>query len=97
MEGAGHDAGDPVHAVDLLHPFGHGREHGPEVHFLEALETEMLAVDLADEVATEGWLSDAVGIIGITAGASTPNNKIGEALVRLLQIRGIDPTAGSTS
>ena len=29
--------------------------------------------------------------VGITAGASTPNNKIGEAVARIFQTRGIDP------
>jgi len=28
--------------------------------------------------------------LGITAGASTPNNKIGEALLRILEIRGVE-------
>jgi 4-hydroxy-3-methylbut-2-enyl diphosphate reductase len=27
--------------------------------------------------------------LGMTAGASTPNNKIGEALIRILQLRGV--------
>ncbi len=31
--------------------------------------------------------------IGITAGASTPNNKIGEAVARVFAIRGIDPAS----
>ena len=30
--------------------------------------------------------------IGITAGASTPNNKIGETIARVFAIRGVDPT-----
>ena len=29
--------------------------------------------------------------VGITAGASTPNNKIGEAVARVFALRGIDP------
>ena len=29
--------------------------------------------------------------VGVTAGASTPNNKIGDAVARILAIRGIDP------
>jgi 4-hydroxy-3-methylbut-2-enyl diphosphate reductase IspH len=29
-------------------------------------------------------------MIGITAGASTPNNKVGEAIVRILGTRGQD-------
>jgi 4-hydroxy-3-methylbut-2-enyl diphosphate reductase IspH len=35
--------------------------------------------------------------LGITAGASTPNNKIGEAILRLLKIRGIDPPESESS
>ncbi len=31
--------------------------------------------------------------IGITAGASTPNNKIGEAVARVFAIRGVDPAS----
>ena len=31
--------------------------------------------------------------VGITAGASTPNNKIGEAVARIFRIRGIDPAS----
>jgi 4-hydroxy-3-methylbut-2-enyl diphosphate reductase len=29
--------------------------------------------------------------VGLTAGASTPNNKIGETVSRILRTRGIDP------
>lgn len=45
--------------------------------------------DAGEEVEQRGWLPDAVLIIGITAGASTPNNKIGEAIERILQTRAI--------
>ena len=43
------------------------------------------------EVESEAWLpgTDAVRV-GITAGASTPNNKIGEAVARVLMTRGVD-------
>ena len=37
------------------------------------------------------WLPSGPLKLGITAGASTPNNKIGEALLRIFTIRGIDP------
>ena len=36
------------------------------------------------------WLPARPFTLGITAGASTPNNKIGEALLRLLTIRGVE-------
>jgi 4-hydroxy-3-methylbut-2-en-1-yl diphosphate reductase len=41
------------------------------------------------EVEAEDWLPEGPLSVGLTAGASTPNNKIGEALELLLQTRGI--------
>lgn len=46
-------------------------------------------VDRAEEVVTEGWLGEEVTAVGITAGASTPNNKIGEVIERILATRGV--------
>jgi 4-hydroxy-3-methylbut-2-enyl diphosphate reductase len=48
-----------------------------------------LSPSAAELVETE-WLPEGPFELGITAGASTPNNKIGEALLRVLGIRGID-------
>lgn len=47
----------------------------------------------APEVVARGWLPEGPFELGITAGASTPNNKIGEALARVLQVRGVLPGA----
>jgi 4-hydroxy-3-methylbut-2-en-1-yl diphosphate reductase len=45
-----------------------------------------------EETETSGWLPETKPVrIGVTAGASTPNNKIGEAVGRILASRGIDP------
>jgi 4-hydroxy-3-methylbut-2-enyl diphosphate reductase len=44
----------------------------------------------AEEVEAVEWLPEGPFELGITAGASTPNNKIGEALLRVLKIRGIE-------
>lgn len=41
------------------------------------------------EVTTDGWLPDGPAVIGITAGASCPNNLIEETIVRLFELRGI--------
>lgn len=41
------------------------------------------------EVVEPEWLGDGPRTIGITAGASTPNNKIGEAIERVLQTKGL--------
>lgn len=43
----------------------------------------------AAEIEAEDWLPDGPVSVGLTAGASTPNNKIGEAVERILRTRGI--------
>lgn len=40
---------------------------------------------------TADWLGSGVVRVGLTAGASTPNNKIGDAVARVFATRGIDP------
>ena len=45
------------------------------------------------EGTAEDWLPAGAVRVGLTAGASTPNNKIGDAVVRVFATRGID--AGS--
>ena len=45
-----------------------------------------------DDVATPGWLASSGDVVvGITAGASTPNNKIAETVARVFETRGVDP------
>ena len=41
-----------------------------------------------EEVITHDWLPAGEVHIGLTAGASTPNNKIGEAIERIVRLRG---------
>jgi 4-hydroxy-3-methylbut-2-enyl diphosphate reductase len=48
----------------------------------------------APEVEATDWLPAGPFELGVTAGASTPNNKIGEAVLRVLKIRGIEPHLG---
>jgi 4-hydroxy-3-methylbut-2-enyl diphosphate reductase IspH len=40
-------------------------------------------------VSEAGWL-DGAHNIGITAGASTPNNKIGETILRVCAVAGVE-------
>ena len=39
---------------------------------------------------TDQWLGSA-RLIGVTAGASTPNNKIGETILRICAVAGMEP------
>ncbi len=48
-----------------------------------------LPVGTKQEVRAEHWLPDGAVTLGITAGASTPNNKIGETIERILALRGL--------
>jgi 4-hydroxy-3-methylbut-2-en-1-yl diphosphate reductase len=41
-----------------------------------------------EEVVAHGWLPPGAKVIGITAGASTPNNQIGETIERIVGFRG---------
>ncbi|MGH7500859.1 MAG: 4-hydroxy-3-methylbut-2-enyl diphosphate reductase [Longimicrobiales bacterium] len=50
-----------------------------------------LAAD-APEILTPNWLPAGPVSIGLTAGASTPNNKIGETIALILESRGFEPT-----
>jgi 4-hydroxy-3-methylbut-2-en-1-yl diphosphate reductase len=46
------------------------------------------------EAVQEAWLPVSGALrVGITAGASTPNNKIGDSVARVFAIRGIDPAS----
>jgi 4-hydroxy-3-methylbut-2-enyl diphosphate reductase len=48
-------------------------------------------VGQADEVRAEDWLPQGPVSVGLTAGASTPNNVVGEVVERLLARRGLTP------
>ena len=43
----------------------------------------------ASPVMEEGWLPSGPSIIGLTAGASTPNSEIGRSVARVLSFRGM--------
>jgi 4-hydroxy-3-methylbut-2-enyl diphosphate reductase len=46
-------------------------------------------VGAADERRLAGWLPPGPVTVGVTAGASTPNNKIGETIERIAAVRGV--------
>jgi 4-hydroxy-3-methylbut-2-en-1-yl diphosphate reductase len=43
-----------------------------------------------EEVTEADWLPTGPLVVGVTAGASTPNNKVGEVIERLFQTRGVE-------
>jgi 4-hydroxy-3-methylbut-2-enyl diphosphate reductase len=51
-------------------------------------------VSSEQETATVDWLPDGPVVVGLTAGASTPNNKVGQTIERLLACRGLESPVG---
>jgi len=72
-------------------------EHVPTYHVEdpEAIDVERGTVryrpvgKVTAEREAERWLPDGEVRVGLTAGASTPNNKIGEAVARVFATRGV--------
>jgi 4-hydroxy-3-methylbut-2-enyl diphosphate reductase len=58
-------------------------------------DKEILHYDLHQkaEVIARDWLPDRPIVVGVTAGASCPNNLIEETLLRVFELRGISPEA----
>ncbi len=50
-------------------------------------------VGASGETASEAWLPPGPLTIGVTAGASTPNNVVGETIERILALRGLTADA----
>src|SRR3954465_10033683 len=57
-------------------------------------KNEILHYDLhqKEEIIAKDWLPEGPVVVGITAGASCPNNLIEETLIRLFELRGIERT-----
>lgn len=86
----GYNSSNTCHLATLVHL------HGVPTYHIEDAE----AIDVASgtirhqrigtksEAVTERWLGDSK-IVGITAGASTPNNKVGETIARISAVAGV--------
>jgi 4-hydroxy-3-methylbut-2-enyl diphosphate reductase len=87
----GYNSSNTCHLAALVHSRG-----VPVFHIEDADAVDPAAgsvrhqpIGTKEEATTEGWLGDA-RVIGITAGASTPNNKIGETVARICRTAGAD-------
>ncbi len=78
-------------------------EHVPTYHIEDAADIDVEAGTIHFRVAgvqhveqtLTAWLpAEGVARIGLTAGASTPNNKIGETVAHILGTRGLELVAG---
>jgi 4-hydroxy-3-methylbut-2-enyl diphosphate reductase len=87
----GYNSSNTCHLAALVH------QHGVRTYHIEdadAIDLENGAIrhqpiGTKSEITAENWLGDA-RVIGITAGASTPNNKVGETIARISAVAGVD-------
>lgn len=85
----GYNSSNTSHLAEM------GEEKLPTYFVLNASrllsEREILHYNLHErgEVVAHDWLPERPVVVGITAGASCPNNLIEETLIRLFQLRGI--------
>jgi 4-hydroxy-3-methylbut-2-enyl diphosphate reductase len=87
----GYNSSNTCHLAALV------QQHGiPTYHIEDAEAVDIVSgkirhqpIGTKSESLTEGWLGEA-RLIGITAGASTPNNKVGETIVRIGAVAGVD-------
>ncbi len=56
----------------------------------ESRSIRHMPVGAHDEATEAEWLPAGTSVVGITAGASTPNNKVGEVIERVFRTAGVD-------
>jgi 4-hydroxy-3-methylbut-2-enyl diphosphate reductase len=87
----GYNSSNTCHLAALVQQHGILTYH---IEDAEAIDVESGSIrhqpiGTKTEVVSEEWLGSA-SLIGITAGASTPNNKVGETMVRIAAVAGVD-------
>jgi 4-hydroxy-3-methylbut-2-enyl diphosphate reductase len=87
----GYNSSNTCHLAALVHSRGVPVFHIEDADAVDpaAAAVRHQPIGTKHEATTPGWL-DGARIIGITAGASTPNNKIGETVARICRTAGVD-------
>jgi 4-hydroxy-3-methylbut-2-en-1-yl diphosphate reductase len=87
----GYNSSNTCHLAALVHQHGIPTYHIEDADSIDvgtgALRYQPIGTKT--EATTREWIGDA-RIVGITAGASTPNNKVGETIARISAMAGLD-------
>ncbi|MDZ7265893.1 MAG: 4-hydroxy-3-methylbut-2-enyl diphosphate reductase [candidate division KSB1 bacterium] len=86
----GYNSSNTNHLVEIAGQHTHAYHIDDAACLVDARTLRHKPAGQPDEITTSNWLPTGELKIGITAGASTPNNKIGETIVRLAQLRGFN-------
>ena len=87
----GYNSSNTCHLAALVHQHGVQTYHIADADAIDPATGEIRhqPIGTKGETTTENWLGNA-RVVGITAGASTPNNKIGETIARISAVAGVD-------
>ncbi|MBA3554959.1 MAG: 4-hydroxy-3-methylbut-2-enyl diphosphate reductase [Gemmatimonadales bacterium] len=87
----GYNSSNTCHLAALVHSRGVQVYHIEDADSIESAAGAIRHQPIGSkrEVREEAWLGEA-RVVGITAGASTPNNKIGETIARVCETGGVD-------
>jgi 4-hydroxy-3-methylbut-2-en-1-yl diphosphate reductase len=93
----GYNSSNTCHLAALV------QQHGvPAYHIEDAAAVDVdtgtirhQPIGTKTQVVAEDWLGNSK-VIGITAGASTPNNKVGETIARICSVAGVEIQLDST-
>ena len=87
----GYNSSNTCHLAALVHLHGIRTYH---IEDADAIDVDSgtirhQTIGTKSEAVAKGWLGSSK-VIGITAGASTPNNKVGETIARISAVAGVD-------
>jgi 4-hydroxy-3-methylbut-2-enyl diphosphate reductase len=87
----GYNSSNTCHLAALVHQHGVPTYHIEDAHSIDVTTGAIRhqPIGTKTEATTYDWVGSAKSI-GITAGASTPNNKVGETIVRISAVAGVD-------
>jgi 4-hydroxy-3-methylbut-2-en-1-yl diphosphate reductase len=87
----GYNSSNTCHLAALVQQHGIRTYHIEDADAVDVVSGAIRhqPIGTKSETVTERWLGEA-RIIGITAGASTPNNKVGETIARISAVAGVN-------
>jgi 4-hydroxy-3-methylbut-2-enyl diphosphate reductase len=87
----GYNSSNTCHLAALVHQHGVRAYHIEDAEAVDVVTRSIRhqPIGTKSEVVAAEWLGDS-RIVGITAGASTPNNKVGETIARIGAVAGVD-------
>lgn len=85
----GYNSSNTGHLVEIASEFAPSYHVDGAGALLSAEEIEHQPPHAKERVRAQDWLPEGELVVGVTAGASTPNRVVGEVIARVLDLRGV--------